>query len=173
LYSPFVEEVADAAEVAEPFLADVADEEDVAAGLDLARVHRIYQRQQGGEPGAVVADARGHQLRALAADGDVRPFGKDGVEVRRDDHDRPGLGPLAQREHVAFLVDLRVEPALAEHLGEGLRARLLLERRRGDLGDRDDVLDPLVVIGIEGSDRGAVGWTGDDLADGRVRVRSR
>ena len=71
-------------------------------------------------------------------------------------------GPLptarAQAGDVALGVDLQVLQAVRlGHRQERAGAGFLLERRGGDLRQRDDVLDRAVVLGGQGGDRRAVG----------------
>ena len=70
---------------------------------------------------------------------------------------------------VALGVDLQVLQAVRlGHRQEGAGAGLLLERRRGDLGQCDDVLDRAVVLGGQGGDGRAVGLAGHDVTDNRL-----
>jgi hypothetical protein len=70
---------------------------------------------------------------------------------------------------VAFGVYFQVPQAVsARHRQERARTLLLLERRCGDLGQCDDVLDHAIVFGGEDRDGGPVGLTGHDLADSRL-----
>ena len=83
---------------------------------------------------------------------DVGAFGEHGVEVRVDDQHGPpgGAGATADAHHVALGVHLDVaQPLLAQHLHEHLRARLLLERRRRNLRQRNQLAHEAVVVGLD------------------------
>ena len=148
LYLPSLQQVLDAAQVAEAFFADVADEENVAGRCEIpAAVHRADHREQHGQRSRVVADARRGEPRALALDADVRAFRKDGVEMRGDGDERTAGGPSAPHAHdVAFGVALDVgQTVLPQHLQKCRAAFVFLERRRGNFGERDDVGNHAVV----------------------------
>ena len=84
-----VDEMPHAAEVAEAFFADGADERHGTGGLDRRSRQRVGDRDQDRQPAGVVADARPLQHRAAARDADVGALGEHGVEVRADDDVRP------------------------------------------------------------------------------------
>src|SRR5579862_8393899 len=65
----------DAAQIAQPFLADIADEHDVADSLDAGRVEGAYDRQQIGESARIVADARRVKLAVFLLDGEIGACG--------------------------------------------------------------------------------------------------
>ena len=123
LYLPFCSRNFAAAQVPFPFLADVADEEDVARRGELRRVERADEGEEEREPARVVADARRRQPRALPLHLHVGALGEDGVEVGiHDQHGSAGRrGAAAEAHDVAFGVHLDVaQPLLAQHLHERL-----------------------------------------------------
>ena len=66
------------------------------------------------------------------------------------EHRPAGRRALAHAHRIAFGVHLDVRQALlAQHLDVGFRARLLLERRRGNLVERDEFLDEPVVVALD------------------------
>ena len=76
----------DAAQVAEPFLADVADEHDVADGRKFRAVQAPRSSgEQHGKAAAVVTDARRVQDAVLLLDRHIGSGREHRVEVRRDD----------------------------------------------------------------------------------------
>ena len=81
LVAPPVQQELDPAQIPFAFLADVADEEHVARGLDLRRVHGANERQQQREAPRVVAHAWRHQTGACPPHGHVGAGGKHGVEM--------------------------------------------------------------------------------------------
>src|SRR6185436_2461793 len=64
LVGAFQEQMFDAAKIAGAFFADVADEEDVARGLNPGFVHRANDREQHRKRARVVADAWSRETRA-------------------------------------------------------------------------------------------------------------
>jgi hypothetical protein len=98
----------DAAQIAEFFLADGADEQHVTNGFEFVRVHRLDQRQHRRQPARVVADAGRQNNAVLFLHGDVGAFRKYGVEMRRDHELGPAAAALAQADHIAFRIDRRV-----------------------------------------------------------------
>ena len=66
------------------FFSDVADEQNVARGLDLYRVHRTNDRQQNCKSARVVANARRIKFRAFTPDFDVGAFRKNRIQMRGD-----------------------------------------------------------------------------------------
>ena len=151
-----VEQVLHAAQVAEAFLADVADEGDGAGRLDVAGLRApapppartARPRQSSPMPGPRMHRAF---LRGL----DVGALGEHGVEVRGEHEVRPRRGARALAEHVADLVDAHVLQAeLAELAGVELGALRLLERRRLDLADLDLLGQGAGLVGPGGGERG-------------------
>ena len=141
----------DAAEIAELFLADGADHQDVADGRDAVLVHGLHQRQQRRQPARIVADAGRDDGAVLFLDGDVDAFGKHGVEMRRH-HEfwPPAAGALAQRDHIAFAVDRGVlEAELLHPLQIIFGADFLLEGRRRNFGDALLLLEGACVIRLD------------------------
>jgi hypothetical protein len=134
----FVEEVFDAAQIAESFFADVADEGDGAGRLHVAGLEGAHHREHHGQATAVVADAGPANHRALLRGLDVGAFGKHGVEVGGEHEMRARCRARALPEHVANLVDADVLQAeLAELARIELAASRFLERRRFHLADFD------------------------------------
>ena len=64
-FHPFAEQVLHAAQIAEAFFADGADERDRSRRLDAVLDHRARDRQHHREPATVVADARAHAASCL------------------------------------------------------------------------------------------------------------
>ncbi len=152
---PFQEEVLHAAQVAESFFADVADEEDVALRRDAGCVHRANDRQQHRERSRVVADARRGEPGAVTLDLDVRAFRKHRVEMCGDGDERAAAGASAQAHDVAFGITFDVRQASgAQHLEVRRAACVFLERRRRNLRELDDFGDETVVILVDGRHRG-------------------
>ncbi len=147
---PLAEQVAHAAQVALPFLADIAHEDDVATGDDPRLIQRADIGQQDRQGGGVVADAGGRQAVTLAPDLHVGSGREYRVEVCGDQGQRSTAGSLAHAIDVADLVggDLGQARRL-QHLGEGLAAHLFLEGRGLDLGQGDDVGDDPVPIPVQ------------------------
>ena len=101
----------------------------------------------------IVADTWRGQPRALALDLHVRPFGKHRVQVGGDGDERrlvPAWADApAQAHDVAFLVLLHVSQAgRAQHFQVHLRPGGFLERRRRNLGERDDFRNEPIVIAV-------------------------
>ena len=168
-----LEEVADAAQVAQALLADRAHEEDVALRPQSGRVHGADVLEKGREPGRVVADARRVEPGAFPSHLHVRAFGKHGVEMGGDHDQRPARRPIPHPEHVALRVDLDIGEAVGpEHVGVDLGALLLLEGRRLDLGELDHLLDPAVMLLVGRLHRLLVGGALHDAFD-RLHVRGR
>ena len=70
---------------------------------------------------------------------------------------------------VALGVDLQVLQAVRlGHRQERAGTGFLLERRGGDLGECDDVLDRAIMLGGQGGDSRAVGVAGHDVTDNRL-----
>ena len=123
-----VEQLLHAAQIAEPFLADVRDERDRAGRLHLRVLHLTHDRHEHREPAAVVADAGSVEDAALALHLHVRPLGEHRVDVRGDDDVRPRRGAGMMAEHVAGPVDRHVlQPQLLEHALQLPAARFFLE----------------------------------------------
>ena len=116
-----VEEVLDAAQIAEPFLPYRAHERDAARRLDGRRIHGADDAEQNGKAAAVVADAGPFDDRAGAGRLDVGLFGKDGVEMGGEHQVRRGCEAGALAEHVADAVDPHVfQPGRLKGLPVGL-----------------------------------------------------
>ena len=162
-----------AAEVAEAFFADGADERHGTGGLDRRSRQRVGDRDHDRQPAGVVADARPLQHGAGARDADVGALGKHGVEVRADDDVRPRRLAAPHAEHVADGVEAHVAEAGGdEALAERLGARGFLERRRRDLGERHLVVEDRGLAGLQRVDcRDHVG--AGEQATGRVVVDPR
>jgi len=140
------EKKARAAQIAGAFLADVADEQNVARRLDVRRAHGAHGREQEREIARVVADARRHEPRAVALHAHVGALGENRVEVRRDGEQRRIAAAAPQAHDVALRVALDVlEARLAEHFQISPALRLLAKRRRGNLRQRDEIAHELVV----------------------------
>jgi hypothetical protein len=82
--------MADAAEIAIAFFADVGDEEEREGGDDSELMKCGGEGPERGESGAVVADAGTEQAGMLAAYIESGGCGEDGVEVGADSDGRDG-----------------------------------------------------------------------------------
>ena len=121
-FSVVVEQLLHAAQIAEPFLADVGDERDRARRLDVGLLHLADDRDHHREAAAVVADARSLEQVALALHLDVGAFGEHRVEMRREHEMRMRGRARIVAEHVADLVDAHVlQPELREDALQLLR----------------------------------------------------
>ena len=122
----------------------------VARRLKFRRLHRAHDGQHQGQPAGVVANPRRREPRAVALDLDVGALGEHRVQMRDNRHHGARAAALAHAHRVAFGVHLDVREALlAQHLEVRLRARLLLERWRGNLVESDELLDEAVVVGLD------------------------
>ena len=153
------EEALHAAQIAQPFLADIRDERDGAGSFHVAVVQRADHREHDRQAAAIVADARRFEDVALARDLDVGAFREDGVEVRGEDQVGPrGLaGPDA--DHVAGRVDAYV--AQAEFLEQALQllpADRFLEGRRRNFAEPGLQIQDARLIALRGFHRGAHSW---------------
>ena len=169
LVAALLKQIAHAAQIARPFLADIGDEQDVGARANASGIHRAQPCQQHRERARVVTDTRREQLCALAADSEIGAGGEHSVEMRGDADQRAIADTWAHARDVALGIDLQVLQAVRfRHGEEGARAVLLIERWRGDLGQRDDVLDRAVMLRGQRGDGRAIGIAGHDLADNRL-----
>ena len=110
-FQPFAEQVLDAAQIAESFFADGADEGDGARRAEVVLDDRARDGEQHREAAAIVADARAAEHRPFALHRDVRAFGKHRVEMRAEHEMRARLRAAPFAEDVAFLVDADVGAA--------------------------------------------------------------
>src|SRR5690606_26849158 len=125
------EQVFHPAQVAEPLLADGADEEEIGPGAEVRGVHGAEDGEQDHEAAGVVADAGGEEGVPALADGHVRALGEDGVEVSGEGHGAVAGGAAPEGDHVPLLIDVDgVRAGLPEHLRVLAGADLLLEGRR-------------------------------------------
>jgi hypothetical protein len=139
------------------------------AGVEGADIGQQHRQRMG-----VVADARGIQLRPLAAHLHVGAFREHRVQVGGDHHQRRAgrSGAAAQAHDVALGVHLDVAQAGRLQLGQvGLGAHLLLERRGGDLGQLDGLGDDAVVLRLEAEEGGPEAGAGPDRAQRPVGRR--
>ena len=176
LVAPLAEQIAGPAQVPGPFLADIADEQDVAPGADVGGVERAKIPQQHRQGAGVIADPRRGEPGSLAPDRHIGSFREDGVEVgRQDDHGPAGrAAPAPKAHHIALGVHLEVRQAVGlQHRQIGVGADFFLERRRRDLGQGDDVADDTVMLGIEGGERGPEAGAGANGLQGSLGVVCR
>ena len=103
-----VEEALHAAQVAEPFFADRADERDRAWRRHAGFVQRPRDGKKIGKPAAIVADAGSAKHIAVPSNFDVGAARKHRIEVRADDDVRPGVRARPLADDVAFGVDADV-----------------------------------------------------------------
>src|SRR4051794_9800625 len=97
----------------------------------------LDQREQRGETARVIADAGRQNETVLFLHGNIGPFGKYRVQMRRDHQLRPAAATaLAQGDDIAFGIDGCVlEAELLHSLQEIFRPDLLFERGRRNFGD--------------------------------------
>jgi hypothetical protein len=168
LVRTLLEQVPHTAQVARTFLADIGDEQQIGAGTHTGGVHGAQPREQHGEGAGVVADAGCVEPRSLAPDREVGAGGEYGVEMGSDADQWAVAHSGAHTGDVAFGVDLQVLQAVRlGHRQKRAGAGFLLERRGGDLGECDDVIDRAIVLGGQGDDSSAVRLAGHDLTDSR------
>ncbi len=135
------EEMLHAAEVAEPFLADRGDEQDIAASLDSGVQHRAHHGEHEREPPGIVPDSRRDETISFALHGHVGALGENGVEMGNQSHGLTARGSPETGQHVSDAVDLDVGHAsLPEHLRVASPALFLFEGWCRDLGKLDEVL---------------------------------
>ena len=145
-----LEDALHAAQVAELFLADVADEQEVAGRLDLVVVQHLDPGQQHRQPARVVGDAGRIELAVALLDLDVGAGREHGVEVRRDDEQRPAALPLRRPTTLPSpSIAASARPSAWKRCSIRLGARLLLERRRLDLGQLPVLGQRARVVGAE------------------------
>src|SRR5262249_48287073 len=99
-------------------------------------------RDERRKPSAVIADARTCKYGSVPLHAHARAFGKNGVEMRRND-DMWSRGDAGSRpKDVPRLVDANVQKAeMLELQLERVGATLFLERRRGNLAEADLIVD--------------------------------
>jgi len=120
------------------------------AGRDILCLQQTHPSKDRGKAKAVVTNAWSHQAIAFARHLDRGAFGKDCVEMGRDNEHRAICGSGPQREHIAFSIDGHIgQPGIAQHCGEQFRTHLLLERRSGGFGDADQVCNYLIILAIQ------------------------
>ena len=144
-------------------------------GLHAGLLERAHDGENDGEPAVVVADAWGAELGAVVLDGDVGPFGEDGVEVSGDDDRRPAADAASFGDDVAGGVDADVlEAECLEALFELGAAFGFFEGRRRDGRQLDLLLEGPGVVGLEDVEGGAdFGVRRRDGAVGRRRSSRR
>src|SRR5712672_4023030 len=101
-----VDQSAHAAEIAFAFFADVGDEEDAAARVDLGSLTGARDGDEGGEAGAIVGDAGAEKTSAFVADFYVGGRWEDGVKMRGEYDDFFFIGAAEFADYVAGFVDL-------------------------------------------------------------------
>jgi hypothetical protein len=161
--------VLDPAKVPGALFADVGDEVDRPLRPHAGGAHGFRHREQHREAAAIVTDARALEQRPLTLDADVGLLRKNGIEVRRQDHDGTTPRARALGDHVPDRVDANVaqterfEPAF--HLSG---TPFLLERGGRDLADRHLLVDRPGVVGADAIDRRSYGGVWRSLT---LRVR--
>ncbi len=166
-----VEEGLGAAGIAEAFLADVGDKGDGAAGFEGGGLEGVDEGEEAGEAAAIVADAGRGVGGAGVFDVDVGAFGEDGVLVGGDDEVGVGLDAGAVAEDVAGGVDADVfEAGGGEEALELEAAGLLVEGRRGNLGEADLFVNKVGLAGLDGAHGGLGGGFGEKLLGGLLCV---
>src|SRR3990172_7685200 len=94
------------AEIAEAFLADGGDEEDVASRLDSGAEHRPDYGEHQSESAGVVADSRRQQTAPVPPHRHVRALREHGVEMGDHRHRLAPRRSLKARGHVAHALHL-------------------------------------------------------------------
>jgi hypothetical protein len=162
-----LEQVARAAQVARPFLADVADEDDRARRPDVRRLERTRRREHHGEPATVVADAAADEPAVLLLHPDVGPLGEHGVEVAGEHDGGAVASAAALADHVAHRVHADVGKAeLLQCRLVGDAARRLHEGGRGNLAERDLLLERPGVVRLQRVEHRAHVGAGGELRGG-------
>src|SRR6266481_4821023 len=149
------DEGAHAAEIAFTFFANVGDEKDGAARLDMGFLASAGYGDERGETRAVIGDSGGEEAITVVADFYFGGGGKDGVEMGGE-HDHFFFVCAAQlADHVAGLVDLHFEAGRGEKKLHGGSALRFLKWGRGNFGQaRLLLVDPSEIAGKPGQ-RGA------------------
>ena len=145
-FAEVAEQMLDAAEIARAFLAHRCREHDGAPRAQPLAIHRLGEREHGGESPRIIDDAGSGELASLAGHTNVCALGKDGVQVRAEQYRCETGGSAARSDDVAYSV--RVDVAQSDRL-EAIRDRCcalaLGTRGRRDLREVDLCLQqPLV-----------------------------
>src|SRR5262249_19679246 len=143
-------QMADAAQIAQPFFADVGDEEDRPFGFDLRLVQGASDGEDDGQAATIISDAGARKDLTVAFNLHVRAFGKYSVEVSRQDERRPAGRARAFADDIARAVNADIfQSEFGEALFEMLGAFLFLKRRRGDFAGSDLVVDSVRFAGLQ------------------------
>ena len=160
------EQVAYTTQVATAFLADVPYDEDIVARANLGGVHRAKKSEQHGKAARIVADPRRVEFSAFPPHGDVGALGKDRIEMRCDGDQRAIADPPPDAHDIPDRILLDVIKAVrTQHVEVGGGTHVLLEWRGWDLGQRDDIGDGPLVLGIECLDSPFEGRVTEDFRD--------
>ena len=140
------------AQVADAFLPDITDDQEIGVGLHPGRVQGADPCQQGGQGPGVIANSGGGQPPALPTDLNIGPFRKDGIKVGRYRHEgalTPGLQARTDPRDIALRIHLHIyQPQGFEVALVGGGSTGLSEGRRWNLGQADNVLHrPRVLCG--------------------------
>ena len=170
-----VEQRLDAAQIAEPLLADVRHEGNRSRRRHAGVFQRLDDPDEHGQTAAIVADSRSSQDVAVAAHFHVGAFGKHGVEMRRDYDVRMRRGAWPIAEHVAGFVDPHaLQAELVERALQLGAASLLFERRRSDLTESNLILNRLRLGRLRRRERKLDGRLLQEIRDGALlRCRGR
>ena len=163
-----VEHGPDAAQVAEPLLADRRGQQDRDEGCPAGSGEVAAELDQRRDGHAVVTDARPVQAAAVAPRLERRAGREDRVQVCGDD-DRWARGTDAG-EHVAGRVDGRLKARPGQQRGDGGRAVLLPERGRGDGTEGEGVADEIVEHGGGGSGAAPPRYAADSSRGAAIRL---
>ena len=130
-------------QIAQAFLTDRSDEDNIIAGLDPGPLHRVDQAEQDDKPARIIANPRRGEQVALAVHGDVCARREDGVEMGDNgDAARCTAGRAGTAaDHIADLVNADIVQPERPHPRRHFSAtRLFGEWRGGDFGQLDQAL---------------------------------
>src|SRR2546429_2270393 len=110
----FLEKVLHSSKISGALFTHIRDEENVACGLYLRRIHCPDNLQQYGQRARVVTNSGRVEPGSFAPNFDVCSFGKYSVEMSGDSSQRAGADPSAKADDIAFGIDFDIaHPALA------------------------------------------------------------
>ena len=122
------------AQVAQPLLAHVRDEEHIAGGRDLLRLHQARGAQDRRDAEAVVSDAGTGDAIRIAAHGYICFGGEDRVGMGGEHHRRAIARARPPPDDIADRVGMHIGEADGGHFLRDKRGALALRaRRRRDL----------------------------------------
>ena len=145
------EQRADPAEIAWTFFAHRPDHQQATGERDLVGNNLPSGGQHRRQSAAVVTDAGGRELGALALHLHVGPFGEHRVQVTAQHQRRSRAGARDLADHVAFAIHAQLLNAKGgELVAERGSARGFLKRRRRDLAEGGLLGQRPLVLGLQG-----------------------